>query len=192
MATIKFELSKKGGKDNDRPELQVLFSDGSPTTRYIRLRCRTGLYGFRDYWPKPTKTVPHPLQHNTKNINPLFLQEVIAVNENLSTLKTKIESKAADTPASEMTRAWLAAIVEDVLHPTKKEKATQKGPKTLISAVEDFVEASHTIFFIRRTASPTTKKTFPTSSILTLYFYNTIFIFTIFFWFIFNSTPIHI
>lgn len=138
MATIKFELSKKGGKDNDRPEFQVLFSDGSPTTRYIRLRCRTGVFGFRDYWNSTKQT------HNTKLVNPLFLQEVIAVNENLSTLRTKIESRAADTPATEMTRAWLAAIIEEVLHPTKKEKATQTGPKTLIQAVEDFVEASHT------------------------------------------------
>lgn len=65
MATIKFELSKKGGKDNDRPEFQVLFSEGSPTTRYIRLRCRTGLYGFREYWSNDKQT--HPITKSTKD-----------------------------------------------------------------------------------------------------------------------------
>lgn len=141
MATIKFELSKKGGKDNDRPELQVLFSEGSPTTRYIRLRCRTGLYGFREYWSSDKQT--HPITKSSK-INPLFRPEVIEVNEKLATLKAKIETIAADTPTSEMERSWLAAIVEDVLHPTKQDNAQQDAPKTLIQAVEDFIAAAPT------------------------------------------------
>lgn len=138
MAAVRFELSKKGGKNNDRPEFQVLFCDGSPATRYVRLRCRTGLYGFRDYWSNTKQT------HNTKLVNPLFLQEVILVNENLSTLKAKIEARAANTPPNEMTRAWLAAIVEDVLHPTKTGKDAQTAPETLIQAIENFIEAAPT------------------------------------------------
>ncbi len=141
MATIKFELSKKGGKDNDRPEFQVLFSEGSPTTRYIRLRCRTGLYGFREYWSSDKQT--HPITKSSK-INPLFRPEVIEVNEKLATLKARIETIAADTPTSEMERSWLAAIVEDVLHPTKQDNAQQDAPKTLIQAVEDFIAAAPT------------------------------------------------
>ena len=141
MATIKFELSKKGGKDNDHPEFQVLFSEGSPTTRYIRLRCRTGLYGFREYWSNDKQT--HPITKSTK-INPLFRPEVIEVNEKLATLKTRIETIAADTPTSEMSRPWLAAIVEDVLHPTKQENEQQSGPKSLIQAVKDFIAAAPT------------------------------------------------
>lgn len=141
MATIKFELSKKGGKDNDRPEFQVLFSEGSPATRYIRLRCRAGLYGFREYWSSDKQT--HPITKSTK-INPLFRPEVIEVNEKLATLKTRIETIAADTPTSEMSRPWLAAIVEDVLHPTKQESDQQDAPKTLIQAVNDFIAAAPT------------------------------------------------
>ena len=141
MATIKFELSKKGGKDNDRPEFQVLFSEGSPTTRYIRLRCRTGLYGFRDYWSDTKQT--HPITKSTK-INPLFRPEVIEVNEKLATLKSRIETIAADTPTSGLDRAWLTAIIEDVLHPTKQESDQQDAPKTLMQAVEDFIAAAPT------------------------------------------------
>ena len=141
MATIKFELSKKGGKDNDRPEFQVLFSEGSPTTRYIRLRCRTGLYGFREYWSNEKQT--HPITKSSK-INPLFRPEVIEVNEKLATLKTRIETIAADTPTSEMSRPWLASIVEDVLHPTKQENEQQSGPKTLMQAIADFIAAAPT------------------------------------------------
>lgn len=141
MATIKFELSKKGGKDNDRPEFQVLFSEGSPTTRYIRLRCRTGLYGFREYWSSDKQT--HPVTKSSK-INPLFRPEVIEVNEKLATLKARIETIAADTPTSEMSRPWLAAIVEDVLHPTRQENERENGPKSLIQAVKDFIEAAPT------------------------------------------------
>ena len=141
MATIKFTLSAKGGKDNDRPEFQVLFSEGSPTTRYIRLRCRTGLYGFREYWSNEKQT--HPITKSSK-INPLFRPEVIEVNERLATLKTKIEAIAADTPTSEMSRPWLASIVEDVLHPSKQENEQQSGPKTLMQAVEDFIVAAPT------------------------------------------------
>lgn len=139
MATIKFELSKKGGKDNDRPEFQVLFSEGSPTTRYIRLRCRTGLYGFRKYWNDEDQEHKIP-----KTINPLIKPEVVEVNERLDTLKTKIKAIAADTPTSEMSRPWLASIVEDVLHPTKQENEQQSGPKTLIQAVNDFIAAAPT------------------------------------------------
>ena len=138
MATIKFELSKKGGKDNDRPEFQVLFSAGSPTTRYIRLRCRTGLYGFRDYWNEKKQT------HNTKLVNPLFLQEVIEVNKKLATLKTEVETAAANTPETALNRAWLSAIIEDVLHPARKEKAQHDAPKTLVQAVSDFIAAAPT------------------------------------------------
>ena len=139
MATIKFELSKKGGNDNDRPELQVLFSEGSPATRYIRLRCRTGLYGFRDYWDNDDQVHKIP-----KTINPLIKPEVVEVNKKLGTLKNEIEALAADTPTSEMSRAWLAAIVEDILHPTKKEKALHDAPKTLMQAVADFIAAAPT------------------------------------------------
>lgn len=139
MATIKFELSKKGGKDNDRPEFQVLFSEGSPTTRYIRLRCRTGLYGFRKYWNDEDQEHKIP-----KTINPLIKPEVVEVNERLDTLKTKIKAIAADTPTSEMSRPWLASIVEDVLHPTKQESDQQDAPKTLIQAVNDFIAAAPT------------------------------------------------
>ena len=138
MATIRFELSKKGGKDNDRPEFQVLFTDGSASTGRTRLRCRAGLYGFRDYWSEKKQT------HNTKLVNPLYRAEVIEVNEKLATLKARIETRAADTPTSDINRAWLAAIIEDVLHPVKAENEQQGGPKTLMQAIADFIAAAPT------------------------------------------------
>ena len=140
MATIKFTLSAKGGKDNDRPELLVSFTDGTAGNR-VRIQSKTGLLAFRDYWSDTKQT--HPITKSTK-INPLFRPEVIEVNERLATLKTKIEAIAADTPTSEMSRPWLAAIVEDVLHPTKQENEQQSGPKSLIQAVKDFIAAAPT------------------------------------------------
>ena len=140
MATIKFTLSAKGGKDNDRPELLVSFTDGTAGNR-VRIQSKTGLLAFRDYWSDTKQT--HPITKSTK-INPLFRPEVIEVNERLATLKTKIEAIAADTPTNEMCRPWLAAIVEDVLHPTKQENEQQSGPKSLIQAVKDFIAAAPT------------------------------------------------
>lgn len=140
MATIKFTLSAKGGKDNDRPELLVSFTDGTAGNR-VRIQSKTGLLAFRDYWSDTQQK--HPITKSTK-INPLFRPEVIEVNERLATLKTKIEAIAADTPTSEMSRPWLAAIVEDVLHPTKQENEQQSGPKSLIQAVKDFIAAAPT------------------------------------------------
>ena len=132
MASVRFELSVKG---TDRPEFQVVMRYGAPQRK---IRCRAGLYGFRDYWSEKKQT------HGTKLVNPLFRAEVIEVNEKLATLKARIESRAADTPTSEITRAWLAAIIEEVLHPVKAESALQSGPKTLIQAVSDFIAAAPT------------------------------------------------
>ena len=135
MASVRFELSVKGGKENDRPEFQAVMRFGNPQRK---IRCRTGLYGFRDYWSDKKQT------HGTKLVNPLFSAEVIEVNKKLATLKTEIETAAANTAESAINRPWLAAIVEDVLHPTKQENEQQNGPKTLIQAVNDFIEAAPT------------------------------------------------
>ena len=133
MASVRFELSVKGGRENDRPELLARLRYGTPQKR---ISSKTGLYGFRDYWSDKKQT------HATKLVNPLFRAEVIEVNEKLATLKARIEAQAADTPTDTISRDWLAAIVEDVLHPVKKEKAQQEGPKTLIQAVKDFIDAA--------------------------------------------------
>ncbi len=136
MAKVKFELLKRRG---DRAEFQLLFTQGSINSSYIRARCRTGLYGFCDYWSSDDQVHKIP-----KNINPLIKPEVIEVNKRLATLKTEVETAAANTPESVLGRDWLTAIVEDVLHPTKKEKTQQDAPKTLIQAVEDFIAAAPT------------------------------------------------
>jgi integrase len=135
MASVTFRLSEKGGKDNDRPEFRVWFRYGTPQRR---ISCRTGLYGFRDYWSEKKQ------KHNTKLVNPLFSAEVIEVNDKLSTLRTKIETAADNTPDNAISRDWLLAIVEDYLHPTKKEEVQQDAPKTLIQAFEDFIAAAPT------------------------------------------------
>ena len=135
MASVRFELSVKGGKENDRPEFQAVMRFGNPQRR---IRCRTGLYGFRDYWSDKKQT------HGIKFVNPLISAEVIEVNKKLATLKTEIETAAANTAESAINRPWLAAIVEDVLHPTKQENEQDDTPKTLIQAVNDFIEAAPT------------------------------------------------
>lgn len=133
MASVRFELSVKGGSDNDRPELRVWLRYGTPQKR---ISCRSGLYGFRDYWSEKKQT------HGTKLVNPLFLAEVVEVNKKLATLKTEVETAVANTPTSDICRPWLAQIVEDVLHPTKKEKEPQDTPRTLMQAFRDFIEAA--------------------------------------------------
>lgn len=132
MASVRFELS---AKETDRPELRVWLRYGSPQRR---LSCRTGLYGFRDHWSEKKQT------HTVKMVNPLFRAEIIEVNEKLGKLKARIETAAANTPAVAICRPWLAQIVEDELHPTKTEKASQDAPRTLIQAVEDFIAAAPT------------------------------------------------
>ncbi len=135
MATIKFELSVK---KTDRPEFQVLLTRGTAAQR-IRLRCRTGLYGFSDYWSGDEQTHKIP-----KNINPLLRPEVVEVNKKLATLKVEIETAEANATETAINRAWLAAIIDDVLHPTKKEESQEDAPKTLIRAFEDFIAAAPT------------------------------------------------
>ena len=133
MASVRFELSVKGGKENDRPEFQAVMRLGNPQRK---IRCRTGLYGFRDYWSDKKQT------HGTKLVNPLISAEVIEVNKKLATLKTEIETAAANTAESAINRPWLAAIVEDVLHPTKQENGQDDTPKTLIQTVKDFIASA--------------------------------------------------
>lgn len=135
MASVTFKLSEKGGKENDRPEFKVWFRYGTPQRR---ISCRSGLYGFRDCWSEKKQ------KHNTKLVNPLFTAEVIEVNDKLSNLRTKIETAADNTPNNAISRDWLLAIVEDYLHPTKKEEPKKEEPKTLIKAFEDFIAAAPT------------------------------------------------
>ena len=132
MASVRFEISVK---ETDRPELQAVMRYGNPQRK---IRCRTGLYGFRDYWSEKKQT------HNTKLVNPLFQAEVIEVNKKLATLKTEVETAAASTAETAINRAWLAAIIDAVLHPTKTENAQDDAPKTLIQAVSDFIAAAPT------------------------------------------------
>lgn len=135
MAKLRFELSVKKNS-GDRPEFQAVLRFGNPQRK---IRCRTGLYGFSDYWSNDTQVHKIP-----KAINPLIRPEIVEVNEKLGLLKVKVEAAADNTPNNEINRAWLAAIVEDLLHPTKKEKAQQDAPKTLIKAFEDFITSAPT------------------------------------------------
>ena len=135
MASVTFKLSERGGKDNDRPEFKVWLRYGTPQRR---ISCRSGLYGFRDYWSEKKQT------HSTRLVNPLFSAEVVSVNEKLGILKTKIETAAANTPESAIDRDWLLAIIDEYLHPTKKEEVKRDTPKTLIQAFEDYIAAAPT------------------------------------------------
>ena len=132
MASVRFELS---AKETDRPELRAWLRYGSPQRR---VSCRTGLYGFRDHWSEKKQT------HSVKMVNPLFRVEVIEVNEKLSKLKARIETAAANTPDSAICRPWLAEIIEDELHPTRTENASQDAPLTLIQAFSDFIAGAPT------------------------------------------------
>ncbi len=135
MASLRFELSVKKNS-GDRPEFQAVLRFGNPQRK---IRCRTGLYGFSEYWNNDAQEHKIP-----KTINPLIKPEVVEVNKKLGLLKVEIDAAADNTPNNEISRAWLAEIVEDLLHPTKKEKAQQDAPKTLIQAVEDFIAAAPT------------------------------------------------
>ena len=135
MAKTKFELSTK---KTDRPEFQVVMTSGTASQR-IRIRCKTGLYGFREYWSEKEQTHKIP-----KNINPLYRPEIISINKKLATLKTEVETAAANVAESSLNRAWLANIVDDVLHPAKKEDAPQDAPRTLMHVIEDFIAAAPT------------------------------------------------
>ena len=135
MASLRFELSVKKNS-GDRPEFQAVLRFGNPQRK---IRCRTGLYGFSDYWNNDAQEHKIP-----KTINPLIKPEVVEVNKKLGLLKVEIDAAADNTPNNEISRAWLAEIVEDLLHPTKKEKEQQDAPKTLIKAFEDFIASAPT------------------------------------------------
>ncbi len=135
MASLRFELSVKKNS-GDRPEFQAVLRFGNPQRK---IRCRTGLYGFSEYWNNDAQEHKIP-----KTINPLIKPEVVEVNKKLGLLKVEIDAAADNTPNNEISRAWLAEIVEDLLHPTKKEKEQQDAPKTLIKAFEDFIASAPT------------------------------------------------
>lgn len=135
MASLRFELSVKKNS-GDRPEVQAVLRFGNPQRK---IRCRTGLYGFSDCWNYDAQK--HKI---SKTINPLIKPEVVEVNKKLGQLKVEVDAAADKTPDSEISRPWLSAIIEDILHPTKKEKSQQDAPKTLMQAVEDFIAAAPT------------------------------------------------
>ena len=103
----------------------------------FRPRIKTGIMGFRDYWSDKKQ------RHNTNFVPPQLLGEVADVNETLVRLESRIQSAIAIRPQTELAKEWLEEEVEKIVHPEKFESKAEV-PKTLMAAVDDFIEKSET------------------------------------------------
>lgn len=150
MAAVKYIIGKRGG---DRPEVTLKLT----MSNTLRVQTKVpGVLVYRQYW-SDSKQCNDP---SRKFIKPWEAQEIGEINKILNNLSVEIINKATATPESDITKQWLADEVDRLLHPDKYkpvEPEPQK-PKTLMEAVEDFVEGAGSRI-VPRTGRPISKQT---------------------------------
>ncbi len=142
MASIKFSLSSVG---EDRAEIMMRCR----ITANKGFRVKTGLKGFRDYWSDKKNS------HDTKKfINPLFENEVSDINEKLASLAASIKSKVdlMDNP-EELSKELLKEAVDRIVRP-EKFAPKQEAPKTLLQAIDHFINEIAPKKILRATGKP--------------------------------------
>lgn len=128
MATVKFNISKRGG---DRPEVILLLTINNAK----KLQCKVqGVQLYRKYWDSKRQ------QHNTtrKFIKPWEEEEIKELNKTLSLLSTHVLNKAAFIQQDLLTKEWLSTEIDNILHPEKNAPKEEK-PKTLKEALAIFI-----------------------------------------------------
>ncbi|MBR5101856.1 MAG: site-specific integrase [Muribaculaceae bacterium] len=147
MASIKYIIGKRGG---DRPEVILrLTIDNS-----LKVQSKVpGVLVYRQYWSEAKQCN----DTSRKFIKPWEVQEMAAINKTLANLAAEVLTRATATAEEDITRAWLTAEVDSILHPEKYGQV-EEAPKTLMQAVNDLI-AGAPIRIVQRTGKPVSART---------------------------------
>lgn len=129
MASTKFIIGKRGG---DRPEVTIRLTLSSAQKVQTKV---PGVLVYRQYWSDAKQCV----YIGSKFVQEWEKNEIKVINKTLSKVASEVLSRVADTPAEDITKEWLAAEVDNILHPDKYAPKVEK-PKTLKQAIESFIE----------------------------------------------------
>ena len=131
MATTKFIIGKRGG---DRPEVTIKLTMNSS----LRVQTKVpGVLVYRQYWSEAKQCN----DTTRKFAKPWEVEEMAQVNKTLAALAAEVLSRATATPEEDINKEWLAAEVDNILHPDKYAPKVER-PKTLKEAIEAFIEAA--------------------------------------------------
>lgn len=125
MAALRFLLAKNG----DRPAVIVRINLDKNTKVQATV---AGLFAFRKLWN------PNKQKHNTKNVHPMVLPEVIEIDKTLATLSAAIMARVASVDPANIDRRWLLAEIDAVLHPDKRREPM------LLACVDEFISTAGT------------------------------------------------
>lgn len=147
MASIKYILGKRGG---DRPEVILRLT----ISNALKVQTKVpGVLVYRQYWSESKQCN----DTTRKFAKPWEVEEMAEVNKTLAALAAEVLSLATATPEEYITKEWLAAEVDKVLHPDKY-KTKEAAPQTLMQAVNSFIEGSRTRI-VQHTGKPIGKAT---------------------------------
>lgn len=147
MASIKYIIGKRGG---DRPKVTLRLTINS------ELKVQTevpGVLVYRQFWSDAKQSI----DNTRKFIKPWEKEEINNINKALASLKAEVSSQATAIPEDSISKEWLASVVDKFLHPDKY-KPQKDVPKTLMQAVNSFIEGSRTRI-VERTGKPVGKAT---------------------------------
>ncbi len=140
MATITYIIGKRGG---DRPEvtLKLTISNAKKVQSKVH-----GISVFRTYWDDEKGE----MKTTSKFISPKDKMEIANTNKRLEDLKAAIKHKIAGVVEDEITKEWLKKEIDMFLYPEKYAPKVEK-PKTLMEAVEAYIEAAEVRNIAQRT-----------------------------------------
>ena len=146
MASIKYIIAKRGG---DRPEVILRLTIDSS----LKVQSKVpGVLVYRQYWSEPKQCN----DTSRKFIKPWEVQEMTAINKTLANLAAEILTRATATAEENITRSWLMAEIDNILHPDKN--APKEAPKTLMQAVNDLIDGAPTRI-VQHTGKPVNART---------------------------------
>lgn len=147
MASIKYIIGKRGG---DRPEVTLRLT----ISNALKVQTKVpGVLVYRQYWSEAKQCN----DTTRKFAKPWEVEEMAEVNKTLAALAAEVLSLATATPEEYITKEWLAAEVDNVLHLDKYE-TKEAAPQTLMQAVNSFIEGSRTRI-VQHTGKPIGKAT---------------------------------
>lgn len=130
MATAKYTKGKRE-KIDGRPEItiKVRINDN------LKVQTKIGLLVYRQYWDDEKEC--H--KYGSKFIQPWEKEEMTNIDKSLGILKAEILRRVTSTPVEDINKEWLAAEVDNILHPDKYAPKVET-PKTLKEAIKDFID----------------------------------------------------
>lgn len=129
MATAKYIIGKRE-KIEGRKEVTIKVRINEK-----KVQTKVGILVYSKYWNEDEKC--H--KYGSKFIKPWEKKEMTKIDEDLGKLKPEILRRVTSTPVEDINKEWLAAEVDNILHPDKYAPKVEK-PKTLKQAIESFIE----------------------------------------------------